>query len=89
MSEGHYLIPEKEARLLAAVLDGLDGDKHAADRILSDLIELGLADADIGPFVYDAWAAAVASDEDNLSQDDLVRLYLVGDLEEFLWKEDP
>ena len=58
-NEAEFLTTEREADLLASVLSGLNAhnssDKNAADTILCELIERGLADADRGPAAFQAW----------------------------------
>lgn len=59
MSCSNYLTTKREADLLACVLAPLDPDTEssAADRILCDLIDTGLADADRGPAMQMWWLA--------------------------------
>jgi hypothetical protein len=61
MSE--YLNTTREAELLVTILMDIEPSEPSkahglvADRILCDLIEMGLADMDAGPAVYQAWMA--------------------------------
>jgi hypothetical protein len=77
-----YLETEREAELLATILAGIamgGGDTTGAgDRILCDLIEMGLADQDRGPAVYQHWCSIAPDafhDTDELRAE-LVATYL-------------
>jgi hypothetical protein len=75
-TEAYYLVDEKEAELLAVVLDA--GDPHSwgpTDQILCDLIEMGLVNMDRGPAVFQAWRDA-AAEEARLTKDAMIHLYL-------------
>lgn len=58
-----YLPTDREGELLATILVELPGPGDASgagDRILCELIEMGLADPDVGPVVYAYWCAMPA-----------------------------
>lgn len=72
-----YLPTEREAELLAVILAELPGPGDASgagDRILCELIEMGLADMDRGPVVYQHWCGL---DRDQFTDHDALRADLV------------
>lgn len=56
VTEAHYLVSEREAELLAAVLAVFDLEQSGdVDRIVCALIDLGLCDAERGPIAQAKW----------------------------------
>lgn len=66
--ETEYLNTDTEGDLLSCILANLDSDtdSEAADRILCDLIEMGLCNPDHGPAVLAWWGQQEADDVEDL-----------------------
>lgn len=62
-----YLNENDEAMLVATLLSALEPpeDRYIADRIISDLIELGHCDMDSGPRTYVKWLELEDTDDED------------------------